>query len=242
MRLLVTRPEPEAQVTAEVLRSAGHQVLVEPMLVVRPVPDVNLPLDGVDALIVTSANALRALEDHRDIEQLRALPLFAVGTATAGLAHRMGFRSAIAGPGTAAELATLIKNEVAAGGTLLHLAGDVLAADLATPLARAGLTLRAVVVYRTTEQSRLSPATEKALRTGGVDGVILMSPRTARVFATLCRSAGLTLDGVTVYCLSEACARALETSATKRRIAARPELSLLLELIAEDTAQLPARS
>lgn len=242
MRLLVTRPEPEAQVTAEVLRSAGHEVLVEPMLVVRPVPNVVLPLDDVDALIVTSANALRALEDHRDIKQLRALPLFAVGAATAELASRMGFRSVTAGPGTAIELVGVVSGAMAPGSTLLHLAGDVLAADLEAPLTRSGFVIRVVVVYRTTEQNRLSSATETALRTGALEAVILLSPRTARVFAALCRAAGLTLDAVTIYCLSDACARALGEHAPRIRIAGRPELSALLELIAADTAQLPGRS
>lgn len=242
MRLLVTRPESEAHATAKMLRSAGHEVLVEPMLIVQPVRDVALPLDGVDALIVTSANALRALEHHPEIDRLMALPLFAVGTATGELATRMGFRSVTAGPGTVGELMAVIQGAVAPKRTLLHLAGDVLAADLETPLVRTGLALRSAVVYRTTEQNRLSAAAEAALRSGGVDGVILMSPRTARVFAALCRAAGLTLDGVAHYCLSEACAQSLGPDARNIRIAATPELSALLKLIAEDTAQLPGRS
>ncbi|MCG8401015.1 MAG: uroporphyrinogen-III synthase, partial [Firmicutes bacterium] len=36
MRLLVTRPEPDAEALAERLRALGHEVLVAPMLPVVP--------------------------------------------------------------------------------------------------------------------------------------------------------------------------------------------------------------
>ncbi len=49
MRVLVTRPEPQAETTASRLVALGHEPVVAPMLVVVPEPDVVLPLDGVAA-------------------------------------------------------------------------------------------------------------------------------------------------------------------------------------------------
>jgi uroporphyrinogen-III synthase len=242
MRLLVTRPEPEAEVTARKLRAAGHEVIVEPMLEVGPVSGVTLPLDDVVALVVTSANALRALEHHPELPGLTALPLFAVGAATGELGRRMGFRPVVTGPGTAAGLTDVIAARVPPGSTLLHLAGDVLAVDMTAPMALAGLTLRIAVVYQTDERKTLSVETANALRTGALDGITILSPRTARVLARLCDAAGLSLDGITAYCLSEACAGALRPTAARIRVAARPDLPAVLELIVEDTAQLPGRS
>lgn len=242
MRLLVTRPEPESEALAAILRAAGHDVLIEPMLVVTPVVNVALPRAGVDALLVTSANALRALEHHPEIARLMPLPLFAVGNATAELARRIGFRSVTAGPGTAPELVPILSAALGPGSTILHLAGDVLAADLSTPVEKAGLILRSAVVYQTVERQAFSAGTLAALRDGAIDAVTILSPRTARVFATLCRSSGLTIEYTTVYCLSAACASGLGDRAPRVRIAERPALALLLALIASDTAQLPARS
>lgn len=242
MRLLVTRPEPEAEAMAATLRAAGHDVLVEPMLVVTPVANVTLQRAGVDALLVTSANALRALEQHPDVPALRLLPLFAVGEATAELARRIGFRSVTAGPGTAPELVPILAAALAQGSTILHLAGDVLAADLSGPVREAGLVLRSAVVYQTVERQAFTAGTAEALRDGMIDAVTILSPRTARVFTTLCRSSGLKIVHTTIYCLSEACASGLGDRAARVRIAERPALASLLALIASDTAQLPARS
>lgn len=242
MRILVTRPEPEADAMAVTLRAAGHEVLIEPMLTVAPVPDAALPREGVRALLVTSANALRALAQHPDLPSLTALPLFAVGDATAELARQMNFRSVTAGPGTAAELVPILAAGLPPNSTVLHLAGDVLAADLSAPMAEAELTLRAVVVYQTKERAALSAATTAALRDGTIDAVTILSPRTARIFAALCRSAGLAIAPATVYCLSAACAEGLGDGDARIRIAERPALASLIALIAGDTAQLPVRS
>lgn len=242
MRLLITRPEPEAEAMAATLRAAGHEVLIEPMLEVAPVPDVALPLDGITALLVTSANALRALAAHPDLPRLLPLPLFAVGEATAAAARRLGFRSVTAGPGTADALVPRLKTALAPSGRVLHLAGDVLAADLTAPLAEAGLMHKSVVVYQTMERDAFDPAVLAALRDGAIDGVTVLSPRTARVFAGLCRAARLPLDEMTVYCLSAACAAGLGATAARIRIAERPALDALFALIATDTVQLPGRS
>lgn len=242
MRLLVTRPEPEAEALAATLRVAGHDVLIEPMLVVTPVANVALPRAGVDALLVTSANALRALEQHPDVPALRLLPLFAVGEATAELARQMGFHAVTAGPGTAPELVPILAAALAPGSTILHLAGDVLAADLSGPVQQAGLILRSAVVYQTVERQAFSAGTAAALRDGTIDAVTILSPRTARVFAALCRSSGVPIARTRVYCLSAACATGLGDRAALARIAERPALASLLALIASDTAQLPARS
>ncbi len=63
MRVLVTRPEEDAGALVAALAARGHETLVEPMLTVGPVPGVTPPLDleGVQALLFTSANGVRAL-------------------------------------------------------------------------------------------------------------------------------------------------------------------------------------
>ena len=84
MRLLVTRPEPDATRQAERLAARGHEPVLAPLLAHRAGNrNVPLELDGAQALIVTSRNALRALASHRDL---------ASGAAASALCRRRSHR------------------------------------------------------------------------------------------------------------------------------------------------------
>ena len=83
MRLLVTRPEPDALKLGGVLEEMGHEATVEPLLSVSFEGGEPIDLDSAQALIATSRNALRALKASPALAQARTLPLFAVGKATA---------------------------------------------------------------------------------------------------------------------------------------------------------------
>ena len=77
--------------------------VIAPLLLIEPATGVGLELDGAQALIVTSRNALRA-HPHPDLAAVLRLPLFAVGGATAKAATELGFTKVTTGPGTGEEL------------------------------------------------------------------------------------------------------------------------------------------
>src|SRR6476620_1900409 len=104
MRLLVTRPEPDALKLKAALEERGHQATVEPLLTVSFDDAGAIDLEGVQALIATSRNGLRALKSHPALAEARRLPLFAVGEATAKEARALGFEMVVTGAGTAQEL------------------------------------------------------------------------------------------------------------------------------------------
>src|ERR1700704_1110266 len=83
VRLLVTRPEPDAERTAAALRRHGHQVDIAALLRIESVVGAELGSGPWSALVVTSANALRALELHPRRAELTGLRVFAVGRRTA---------------------------------------------------------------------------------------------------------------------------------------------------------------
>src|SRR5689334_14712655 len=88
MRVLVTRPQPDGERTAETLRKRGYQVLLVPLMQVRSVPAV---VGGNwSGVIVTSANALRVLPVEQ-LALLLELPLYAVGERSAEAARELGF-------------------------------------------------------------------------------------------------------------------------------------------------------
>ena len=88
MRILITRPREDAAALAEKLKARGHDVIVEPMLEIRPVAGAKVDLQGVQAVVFSSANGVRAFalaESRRD------LPALCVGDTTAAAAREAGF-------------------------------------------------------------------------------------------------------------------------------------------------------
>jgi uroporphyrinogen-III synthase len=78
------------------------------------------------------------------------------------------------------------------------------------------------------------------LASHAIDGVILMSPRTAAIYAGLVAKHGLTAAVRTLphFCLSEPVARRLQPlGPVPARIAAAPRLEELLALVEESAAQ-----
>lgn len=242
MRLLITRPEPDALRLKAALEELGHEATVEPLLSVSLEGSKPIDLEGTQALIATSRNALRALKSSPALAQARHLPLFAVGKATADEARALGFETVVTGAGTAAELvAHLVSALDPAAGLIVHLAGDTLAANLKGELEAHGFRVVQPVVYRMLSASAFSEGTVEQLATGEIDGVILMSPRTATVYAALIRKHGLAaaIRGLPHFCLSAAVARRLEPLGTvPTPIAEAPRLEEVLALIDETAAQL----
>ena len=242
MRLLVTRPEPDALKLRAALEQRGHQATVEPLLAVSFDDAEAIDLDGVQALIATSRYAMRALKSHPALAEARKLPLFAVGGATATEARALGFETVVTGAGTADELVVHIASAVdPAAGLLLHLAGDAVAGDLQGGLESQGFRVLPAIVYRMLAAASLSEDTVEQLAMGEIDGVILLSPRTAQIYATLMRKQGLATvaRGLAHFCLSQAVARRLEPlGAVPTHIAEAPRLQEVLALIDAVAAQL----
>src|SRR5262245_41178522 len=141
MRLLVTRPEPDASREAEAIAARGHEAVLAPLLAIEFAPDAALDLTGVQAIVVTSRNALRAIATRRELQEARKLSLFAVGEATARAARELGFAEVMTGPGAAAGLPELIGGRLdPKRGPVTHLAGENLAFDLKSALEAKGFT------------------------------------------------------------------------------------------------------
>jgi len=213
MRLLLTRPEPDAGREAAALTALGHDTVRAPLLKIEFLSDVPLPLEGAQAVVITSRNALRALASHPALDQVLELPVFAVGEATAWAARELGFSEVTIGPGTGAGLPPIIRREVHPGkGPLVHIGAEKVAFDLKGALEEDGFELRRAILYRSHAVDTLPDEVVSGLKTGEIEGVLLLSPRTARTFARLAQGNGLVTEakGLVCYCLSKAIAEAVE--------------------------------
>ena len=208
MRILVTRPPGDAEALAALLRSRGHHPVLSPAMEIRLLPGADIPLAGVQAILATSANGIRALSPRT---RERTLPVFAVGPQTAAAAQGAHFANVIEGGGDAAALALTVADSLdPAAGTLLHAAGRERTGELARRLEAAGFLLRVEVLYVAVPVARLSPAAADALRAGEIDAVLFFSPRSARLLIDQVTAAQLAehCRAITAFCISRTTAEA----------------------------------
>lgn len=231
MRILITRPIEDSKPLADALEERGIEVLIEPLLEIRHLDDAEIDLDGVQALLFTSANGARAfaaLSPRRDIK------VFTVGDGSADAARQAGFATVESARGDVEALAALVVDRLKAeGGILFHAAGTVTAGDLKTRLDGLGYRVRRAQLYEAKIATALSPETRANLTLGGIDAVLLFSPRTAGTFAQLWQEAGApTLARVRALCLSAAVAREVGNLGWGAvEIADRPDLPSMLALV-----------
>jgi len=237
VRALITRPQQDSEPLADALKSRGIEAVIEPLLVVNDLVDQTHPLnlDGVQAILITSANGVRALVHATD---RRDLPVFAVGDATAGAVRQAGFRQVESAGGNVGSLAQLTYAALTPdAGDLLYVSGTVTAGDLTGPLERAGFTVRRAVLYDAKAADRLTPETIAGFKDGSIDIVLFFSPRTAEAFAKLARKARIasTFKRCTAYCIAQAVAMKAQALNWKAiRVATYPTQESLLELIDND--------
>lgn len=231
-RLLLTRPRPDSEALAAALRCHGIAALIEPLMTIRIDGRARLDLSGAQAILLTSANGARALAALSPGREARELPVLAVGNATACAAREAGFGAVTTADGDVDALAALAIGRLRPeAGRLVHVAGRVSAGALVPRLSTAGFAAERVPLYDAVAAAALSAPVRRALEAQTLAGVVLFSPRTARLFAKLARESGLesTAQGLTAFCLSRAVAMAAATLSWHRVcVAAEPRQDALV--------------
>jgi len=217
--VLVTRPEPGASETAERLREMGLRPILAPMIEVRTLhPDLPDPA-AIQAVLVTSGNAIPALP-----AVWHAVKLLAVGDATAARARAGGFVDVASADGDATALAALAAARCRPyGGKLLVTAGAGRGADLAAELSTKGYNVHVAEVYTAHSATALPAEAAEAIRAGTLYAALFFSAETARTFVRLAQSEQEALRGVVAVAIGRPAAVALESLPWRSiRIAQRP--------------------
>lgn len=213
-RLVLLRPEPGASESAARAEALGMSVSCEPLFVLEQVAWRAPPMAAFDALLLTSANAV--LYGGPELEKLRALPVHAVGAATAEVARAAGLSVAsVGGAGVDALLAGLPR-----GKRLLHLAGD----DRRAPQLH-GAQVTPLTVYRAAPVDPAAGFAERLERAV----VAVHSRRAGERLAALVAAR----DGMALVAISEDAAAGAGSGWERIVIAARPSDPALLASAAE---------
>lgn len=187
MKVLVTRAEGDAEKLAARLAERGHQSVIENLMTIRFRPEaaraIGPFLDGVRAVLFTSANGVRAFARATERRDFRA---FAVGDATAAAARAAGFTEVMSAGGAVDDLARLVIGHLKPkNGALFHAAASVTAGDLQGLLEAAGFSVRRAVLYEAVASERLSDAARAAIARHEIDAALFFSPRAAATFVRL---------------------------------------------------------
>lgn len=232
MRLLVTRPREDAEAFAAILKARGHQALVAPLLDLHFLSDGEISLNGIQALLASSANGIRGFA-ARSPE--RNLPVYVVGPQTAEVARQFGFADVISAEGdSAALIAKVAESTNPANGKLLHAAGAETAGRIKQALEAHGYEVEAVILYEAVPVESLPADACEALRANMVDGVLIFSPRTARIFAELVTKTGLAehCRRLEAFCISAATTEGLSPLPFARlSVAGSPNQAAMLDLL-----------
>jgi uroporphyrinogen-III synthase len=203
-RLVVIRPQPDADRSVAAARQLGLEAVAMPLFEVRPVRWSVPEREGYCGLVATSANAFR--HGGRGLDRLRHLAVHAVGPATAEAARKAGFSVALVGQGGARDL-----EEQLPEGRFLHLAGaDHVPIDRAEP----------VIVY----ESRAIAAPSADHLAGTV--VAVHSPRAGERLAALVTDRA----SIAIAAISERAAAACGNGWERVAVADSPREDALLAL------------
>jgi uroporphyrinogen-III synthase len=198
-------------------------------------PDVPWP-----AVIVTSANGARGLSRLPGAARLAALPLYAVGHATATAARELGFADVRAAGGDADSLAELLGARLQPGDPpLIYAAGRQRKPTLEARLATAGFPLRVIEVYETRSASKLAEAARNGLASGAIQAALHFSRRSTEAFLAAAAASEVLPNALSIRNLAisaDAAEPLAQAGASLIAVAVRPTLQSMIERLGDEKA------
>ncbi|WP_161782006.1 uroporphyrinogen-III synthase [Nitratireductor basaltis] len=198
MRVLITRPQPGADETAERVRALGLTPVVSPLTQTLPNEPAYPPeLEAASLVAISSPNAVRHAP-RALLRKLTMLPAFAVGEKTGEVAKAGGLQVVACDAGDARQLAAQVIGKSQAGETIAILCGRVRRGVLEQSLHEAGRLPLMLETYDTRALQAHHADWE------GVDVVLLYSSYAAELFLHDAgnRKPPLPLDKTRFVCIS----------------------------------------
>ncbi|MCJ8323919.1 MAG: uroporphyrinogen-III synthase [Rhizobiales bacterium] len=208
-QILVTRPKADFSRTAKKLAQMGYKALHAPMMKYRPLDFKPPKTNAISALIFTSANGIRAVENHRD---LRNLGCYVVGAQTKQMALACGFEVLAQGDGDVETLCQAIEADYKTRQLtkpLLHISGVHQAGNLSQKLADVGIVTERIQAYIMDEIEHLPADIIELIKSQKLDAMLFYSQRSAKIFLNNIGNLGLmsAIAEIPTFCLSKTIAQ-----------------------------------
>lgn len=230
--ILVTRPEPDLGHSTVRLRALNLDAVKLPLMRRVTLPTALPPAEGFGGIAISSANALRSLDERGVVRAYEKLPVFAVGDGSAREAQFLGFSDVRSASGSFADLVALIA-EARPTAPILYPSGTRLSGDLEAALGAHDIAVTTVPVYEMQETAEIPAALLEQIAGGLIDAGLFYSRRTAAIFAELAADhiGERAKEDFAVLCISDKAAEPLVSAGFKRvLVAGHPDEEAMMVL------------
>lgn len=225
MLALITRPQKQAEKTAQMLSKQNIDSIIEPLITIEHL-DVKLP--KADIVIITSSNAINSLE-----KLPKSTQIIAVGRNTAQQLSAVGFTDIHACDGNLESIVEHIKNNYQPRrDKIIYPCADIVYGEIEKELSE--YNFKKVVVYKSLAKQRFSKSFINAMQERMPDIALFYSARTAKVLIELAKMANVEtfLQKIEIFCISENVAEIFRNAKySKIHVSKTSNSESLLELI-----------
>ena len=228
MNILITRPLIDCEDLMGKFFSLGHKIIHVPTLKILPVINQPLDLKSYDALIFTSANAVRNL---KTINADRNKLCFCVGSITEKIARKAGYQNTLSAGGTVNALKNIIINSnfINENSKIAYFCGEFISYDLDNELKKEGINVEKIINYTSEKITDLNSENKKILKNHPPDIIFVYSARSAQSFIDIIKNNELDplMTGSKVMCISEKVASIFKSKGWKKIATFNPGDELL---------------
>ena len=217
MNILITRPLIDSEDLMGKLFSLGHKIIHIPTLRILPIKSDLININQYDALIFTSANAIRNLKAE---SKEKSKPCFCVGSITEKIARQLGYNNTLSAGGTVNALKNLItnSNQISEKSKIAYFCGDNISYDLDLELKREGFKINKFINYKSEKITDLNDKNKEIIINHSPDIIFIYSLRSGESFIEIVRNHSLypLMTGSKVMCISEKVASLFKTEGWKK--------------------------
>lgn len=228
-KIIITRPQADAEILAEEMSAAGFESVIEPMLIIESIT-IDLPtLSPFDGFVFTSANGVRSFSA---LSTVRDKPVFTVGEKTAYEAMQAGFDNVQSAGCDVSALAHYLEGKK---GLYAHFRGQDVTQSLVDLLEGVEtIEIKEFIVYQAVKESQISTKALKYMGNNEVSHVLFYSKRTAKTFVELLQNHECTsfVQGIKALCLADSMVECLSVLPWKEiQVAQHPDQESMLGLL-----------
>jgi uroporphyrinogen-III synthase len=217
MNILITRPLMDSEDLMGKFFSLGHKIIHIPTLKISAIKIESVNINQYDALIFTSANAIRNLDVSSEGKKKLC---FCVGSITEKIARQLGYNNTLSAGGTVNALKNLIINskEINDKSKIAYFCGDNITYDLDLELKKEGFIIDKFIIYKSEKITDLNDKNKEIITNHSPDIIFIYSLRSAESFIEIVRNHSLypLMTGSKVMCISEKVASVFKSLGWKK--------------------------